>query len=285
MIRNWPLTLDAVARASLKVITLAALTLLAVAGCRSASERFLRDSSERGLRAETIAGTEFRHLVLSGAPAAGPTVRVYLDGDGTPWVGGYPAADPTPRDPLVLDLVALDPGPAVYLGRPCYHGLDRDPPCAPALWTSARYSESVVASLAAAARRVLAARGAERVVWVGYSGGGALAMLLAARVPETVGVITLAANLDIDAWADQQRLSRLAGSLNPARQPALPSRIVQRHYLGGRDRAVPVEVGRRGVAPGAELIVLDDFDHRCCWTALWPAVLAELQRARPGTLE
>ena len=249
-------------------------SLLLAGGCRSASERFLDQAVRRSLQAEVVAGSGFRHLVLSRDRAAGRTLHVYLDGDGVPWLGGYPAVDPTPRDPLVLDLMALDPGPAVYLGRPCYHGLGGDAACASALWTSSRYSEEVVTSMAAAARRVLAARGAERIMWLGYSGGGALAVLLAARLPETVGVVTVAANLDIDAWADQQRASRLVGSLNPSRQPRLPAAVFQRHYAGGRDRSVTAEA-----RAGVEVVVVPDYDHRCCWASVWPAVLADLERA------
>jgi hypothetical protein len=266
-----------------RAVALGVLGLLVVAGgCRSASERFLGLAAARNLRPEVVPGAGFRHLALSRQGVSGPTLHVYLDGDGTPWLGGYPVSDPTPRDPLVLDLLALDPAPAVYLGRPCYHGLGDEPACTPGLWTSERYSEAVVSSMAAAARRILAARGAGRVVWLGHSGGGALAVLLAARVPETVGVITVAANLDIDAWADQQRVSRLVGSLNPGRQPALPSGVYQRHYVGARDRTVPAAVTRQGAAAATDLVVVPDYDHRCCWTLLWPAVLAELERgARP----
>jgi dienelactone hydrolase len=53
--------------------------------------------------------------------------------------------------------------------------------------TAGRYSERVVSSMAVAARRLLQARGAAHVVWLGYSGGGALAVLLAARVPLAAG--------------------------------------------------------------------------------------------------
>ncbi|HEU4370967.1 MAG TPA: hypothetical protein VFV05_22330 [Methylomirabilota bacterium] len=266
-----------------RAVALGVIGVLVVAGgCRSASERFLGLAVARSLRAELVTGAGFRHLVLSRDRAAGRRLHVYLDGDGTPGLGGLPAADPTPRDPLVLDLLALDPAPAVYLGRPCYHGLGTEPACAPALWTSARYSEPVVASLAAAARRLLAERGAERVVWLGYSGGGALAVLVAARVPETAGVITVAANLDVDAWAEQQRSRPLVGSLNPARQPPLPSRVYQRHYAGALDRTVPAAITRQGAAAGADVIVVPGYDHRCCWTALWPSVLADLARGLPA---
>jgi pimeloyl-ACP methyl ester carboxylesterase len=49
----------------------------------------------------------------------------------------------------------------------------------------------------AALERILASGHFDGVVLIGYSGGGTLAMLLAARVPETRGVITIAGNLDI----------------------------------------------------------------------------------------
>ena len=73
-------------------------------------------------------------------------------------------------------------------------------------------------------------------------------MLSASRVPQSVAVITVAANLDIDAWTDLHGDLRLVGSLNPARQPPLPDRVVQIHYAGGRDRLVPAEIIRRGIA-------------------------------------
>ena len=132
--------------------------------------------------------------------------------------------------------------------------------------------------MAAAVRRVVAARGVERIVWIGYSGGGVLAMLLAARVPETVGVVTIAANLDIDAWIDVHATPPLTDSLNPARQPPLAPSIAQRHYAGGRDQVVPAQVTRQGAAPGAEVIIVADYDHRCCWATLWPSVLTALER-------
>src|SRR5262249_16902940 len=86
-------------------------------GCRTASARFLDAAAARGLSAEVVAGNGFSHLVLSSPRRSGPVLHVYLDGDGTPSLAGYPAVDPTPREPLVLDLLALDGGPAVYLGR------------------------------------------------------------------------------------------------------------------------------------------------------------------------
>jgi pimeloyl-ACP methyl ester carboxylesterase len=136
--------------------------------------------------------------------------------------------------------------------------------------------------MAAAARRLLAVTGHAEIVWLGYSGGGALAMLLAARLPETAGVVTVAANLDVDGWAEMHGHPRLAGSLSPARHPPLPPRIYQRHYAGGRDQVVPPGIVAGGGILPETLRVIPEYDHVCCWVELWPRVLDEAERAAGG---
>jgi pimeloyl-ACP methyl ester carboxylesterase len=208
----------------------------------------------------------------------GRRVHVYLDGDGTPWLGGVPARDPTPDRPLVLTLMARDPAPSVYVGRPCYHGLTDTAGCTGALWTSARYSDTVVESMAAAVRRIAASEAIADIMWFGYSGGGTLAVLLAPRFRESRAVITVAANLDIDAWADRRGLPPLKESLNPARLPPLSDHIVQIHYAGGRDHIVPVGVVQRGMGTG-RLVVIPRYDHVCCWETIWTRILDEVEQS------
>jgi hypothetical protein len=250
-----------------------------VGGCATPPERFAETAATLGLEREIATGVGFRHVLYwNGRSRASPVLHVYIDGDGTVEIGGYPAAEPTPRNPLMLRLLDLDPGPAVLVGRPCYYGLATDPSCNAALWTEARYSEAVVASMAAVVRQLVAQGPYRQVAWFGHSGGGALAVLTAARVPESAAVVTVAANLDIDAWADLHGARRLAGSLNPARQPDLPDTVIQRHYAGAEDQIVPPDVTRRGAKNDANLIVIADYDHRCCWEALWPTVLAEIAK-------
>jgi poly(3-hydroxybutyrate) depolymerase len=115
------------------------------------------------------------------------------------------------------------------------------------------------------------------VVWFGYSGGGTLAMLLAPRVAETEEVVTVAANLDVAAWVRHHGVRPLEGSLDPARQPPLPARIVQRHWAGAADPEVPADVVRR--VAGANLVVVPRFDHVCCWQDIWPEILEDARRA------
>ena len=248
-------------------------------GCASPTERFDTRAATLTLERGTVPGEGFTHVVFRRPGAASSRVlHVYLDGDGRPWDGQVPAADPTPQEPLTLRLLALDLAPAVYLGRPCYHGTAAAAPCTPALWTDARYSEAVVASLAVAARNLAAAGRHHEIVWVGYSGGGTLAMLAAPRVPETTGVVTIAANLDVEGWTRRHGQPPLAASLSPATRPPLPEAIYQRHYAGARDTVVPPPIVSGGGIPAGSLTVVPDFDHVCCWIDLWPRVLSELGR-------
>ncbi|HET9492085.1 MAG TPA: alpha/beta hydrolase [Methylomirabilota bacterium] len=231
------------------------------------------------MRAEIVPGAPFDHVVFWPPGPASRTLHVYIDGDGTPWVQGRPAHDPTPRNPLMLRLMNLDPNPRVYLGRPCYHGLATRPPCSAAMWTRERYSERVVVSMAAALRQVIGKRGVTRVAWFGYSGGGTLVLLLAPRFAETAAVVTVAGNLDIDAWADLHGYSRLVGSLNPATHSWAFSQVYERHYVGGVDRIVPrTIVDRAGVRPET-VTVIPTYDHVCCWETIWPAVVSQVTQA------
>lgn len=268
-------------RAVFRVILLPAiLALLAAGGCASPSVEFDRHAASLGLRRQVVAGSPFLHVFYTKDGAPEEPLHVYLGSDGTPWFAGLPAADPTPRNPLVLRLMALDPAPAVYLGRPCYHGFAETEPCQPRFWTNERYGEAVVASMAAALGRVVAERGDPHIAWFGYSGGGTLAVLLAERFPETVAVVTVAANLDIDAWADGHGFGRLTGSLNPVSRPPLPAKVRQRHYAGGRDRVVPADLVARTLRGSeTQVIVIDAYDHVCCWEQRWPDILADVDAA------
>jgi hypothetical protein len=258
-----------------------AMLLAALAACASPAEQFDDEAQHLGLSVLRVRGTDFVHTLYAKdgndkRPRA--PLHVYLDGDGTPVIAGLPSDDPTPRNPLMLKLLALDPGPAIYLGRPCYHGRRPRAACSPELWTSARYGEPVVASLAAALRRFESARSFDSIVWFGYSGGGVLAVLLAERLPETRGVVTIAANLDVAAWLRHHRYPPLARSLDPAARPPLGSHIVQRHYVGTDDTVVPGPA-RAELSDPIAWIEIAGFDHTCCWEKIWPEILAELAAA------
>jgi len=248
-------------------------------GCSTPSSRFDLAASEWGFQRERVMGAGYSHAVFSNHRPAGShgILHVYLGGDGTPWIAGrWIAADPTPRTPLALDLMAKDGAPAIFLGRPCYQGMAEDSGCEVSLWTSARYSSQVVDSMAAALRYLLQRDSYSRLVLIGYSGGGALAMLLAHRFTETVAVITVAGNLDPDAWATLHGYRPLDDSLNPRDLPPLPDSVAQYHLVGELDRNTPAWLLEAALEkqPQAHIVVWKGFDHACCWEGIWQDVLS-----------
>jgi hypothetical protein len=256
----------------------AAALCAVLTACATPTERFEDRAAALGFSQVDLRGESFRHRAYAaGLGERGDTLHVYVEHDGTPWLAErYVSDDPTPRTPLALELMARDKGPRLLLGRPCYFEYRNDPGCSPLLWTHRRYSSEVVTSMVAALRAFLDTHPYRSVLLVGYSGGGTLAWLMARHVPETVGVVTVAANLDVDGWASLHGFTPLAGSLNPALLPPLSPAVAQVNFVGGRDRNVPPGVvasfSRRH--PESKVVVVDEFDHQCCWTGRWPELLA-----------
>ncbi|RPI13475.1 MAG: alpha/beta hydrolase [Lysobacterales bacterium] len=254
-----------------------ALSPLLVA-CTAPGERVRDEAAAFGFERAIVTGLDYRHVVYFNHRAEPKRIlRVYLEGDGSPYLDRWTvAADPTPRRPVMLRLMALDDLSAVYVGRPCYDGLAQDPPCTAVDWTVGRYGPRVVASLQQVIEQLARERAAEEVELYGHSGGGTLAVLLAARVRGVRRVVTVSANLDTEAWTELHGYSPLGTSLNPAELGPLPPSVGQRHYAGGKDRVVPaslVDAGARRLG-GAGAIVIPAAGHVAGWPDYWPAIVA-----------
>ena len=123
------------------------------------------------------------------------------------------------------------------------------------------------------------------VVLIGHSGGGVLAELLESEVDGVIGVITVAANLDVDAWARHHGYDSLDGSINPMTQPRSGD-IPHLQYIGVDDDVVPpvtAEEYARSHA-GVELIERPGFGHVCCWERVWPEILRDASDRFAGAL-
>ncbi len=125
------------------------IAVFCLACCTSLAEEFASKAAVLNMKREVITGSRFEHVVYTKNDYVSKTLHIYLDGDGNPWIAGRPSDDPTPRNPMVLNLMALDRAPVIYVGRPCYHGVKSIGDCSSRFWLKDRYSEDVVASLAA----------------------------------------------------------------------------------------------------------------------------------------
>jgi pimeloyl-ACP methyl ester carboxylesterase len=133
--------------------------------------------------------------------------------------------------------------------------------------------------MSAAATAYADAHGFGRVLLVGYSGGGTLVMLMARRMPLAVGVVTIAANLDPDAWTALHGYLPLTGSLDPSVEPSLPGTVREWHLVGDRDANVPYTAAERYLlrVPPARVWRYATFDHVCCWEREWPSVFRRVR--------
>lgn len=209
--------------------------------------------------------------------ALSDVLTVYVEGDGFSYAApGRRAMDPTPTDPVALRLALRHPGSGavVWLARPCQYG-PRARNCRSDYWTVARYAPEVIDGTGAALDRLKADAGASRLVLVGYSGGGALAALLAERRGDVVALVTVAANLDLGAWTAAHSLTPLSRSVDPATDAARLSRLRQVHFVGAEDRNVSPAIARGFVAKMASdapvaIVTVAGQDHGCCWAGQWP---------------
>jgi dienelactone hydrolase len=243
---------------------------------------------QAGLAPSTVAAGPFTLTAFTRFDAPGQPVTVYIEGDGQAWVSRTRlSADPTPGNPVALALAAQERGSAnvAYLGRPCqYGGTARDAACTPALWSSHRFSPQVVAAMDAAVSEMARRSGASGVHLVGFSGGGAIAALVAARRGDVASLRTVAGNLDHDAVNRLHGVSRLDGSLNPIdHAPALRA-IPQIHYSGANDSVVPLSIAAAFVTavggPCATARVIPGASHDSGWPEAWQRAAADLPRCR-----
>ncbi|WP_232283497.1 hypothetical protein [Sphingomonas sp. PAMC 26617] len=221
---------------------------------------------------------------LASAYSAGDqrakVLTVYLEGDGLAYATpGQRAMDPTPTDPLALRMALQHPGrgAVAWLARPCQY-VSRSRICRSDYWSIARFAPEVVAGTSAALDRMKAATdGATGLILVGYSGGGALAALLAERRDDVVALVTVAANLDLDAWVHDRGLTPLSRSLDPADGAARLAQVRQVHFVGSEDRVVGERVTRSFVArlpPGTpvSILVVPGQGHGADWGKRWPGL-------------
>jgi hypothetical protein len=212
-------------------------------------------------------------------PAQADVITIYLEGDGLAWLNmDTPSDDPTPLNPLALRLAMQQPGgTAIYLARPCQYATPLPLQCTPELWTSARFSSTVVNALDEAVSQLKHQYRATHINLVGYSGGAALALLLAERRDDVQLLLSVAGNVDPSGWTRLHNLSPLQGSLDPL--ASLQQLRAGQVWLfsGEEDENIP-PVLANGVAARLKpqlpvaLRTLPGFNHHCCWDSIWPTL-------------
>ena len=251
-----------------------------LASCMSPADKFSRKALEYGFDSQEVSSDIFKHRVYFNQfvvdRGRSTALHVYLDGDGTPWLRNkWVAEDPTARNPLILRLMHLDKMPSILLGRPCYYGLNQSLNCDGKYWTSHRYSSEVVNSMIYVLRAWLEKNNYKELTFIGFSGGGSLAVLMANDIDITTKVVTVAANLDVAAWSEFHGYRALTNSLNPTKEVVLRAGIQQFHFAGKDDKVVPAFIIKKYAQSqnSARYFEVSGKSHVCCWEMEWPKIL------------
>lgn len=184
---------------------------LLLLGCAAPNPQESLNKASAHLQKSVIEGEKFDILAAQSdlAQCQNERLFVYIEGDGAAWKSrNIASSDPTPKKPTSLLLLnSAGKKCSLYLARPC------------------QYSGQIC--------------DIKEFVLVGYSGGGAVAALLASMREDVSAIVTVASNLDTDAWTSYHNISALHGSLNPAHFAYKLENIPQYHLVGKRDDVVP----------------------------------------------
>jgi dienelactone hydrolase len=264
----------------------ACLLVLAVAACDTIDRRIADADAiaasarmaKAQLRTDSFGLMSYGHYASSGAP-----LTIYIEGDGRAWTTRTQLSlNPTPDNPLALRLAARDPAANVaYLGRPCqYVDIGREKMCDEAYWSSKRFAPEVIAAMDQAISQLKTRAGASGLHLVGYSGGGGVAVLVAARRSDVLSLRSVAGNLDHVALHNHHRVSQIPASLNPVEVAPKLARLPQILYTGSRDEIVPGIIAssyanRAGNGACVRLVTMPGASHEEGWTERWPSALRD----------
>lgn len=217
-----------------------------------------------------------------GRDSAGKILTVYLEGDGLGWLGTAKVSpDPTPLDPVALRLALRQPdGQVAYLARPCQYTMKGDAAaCEQKYWTDHRFAPEIIMATSRAISTLMAMTSSTRLQLVGYSGGGAVAALVAAQRNDMAGLRTVAGNLDHALWTKHHLVTSLRGSLNPVEVASAIASLPQLHFVGTEDDVMPREIAesfiaQQGAAKCAEIVPVKNVDHSRGWVERWPELLS-----------
>ena len=253
-----------------------------LAGCVNGDsrERAARLAKKAGLNSQNLQTSPFELRVWLRITAPEQPVRVYIEGDGFAWRSRTrPSDDPTPRQPTGLMLAAADTSAnVVYLARPCqFIGPPLPANCGATWWTDNRFSPQVVQAMNEALNQAPRALPDARIELVGYSGGGAIAALIAARRDDVRSLRTVAGNLDVAYVNATHNVSAMPQALSAIDVAPQLANLPQIHFTGSADTTVPPAAARRfQQAAGGRCVRIESVQgmaHGSDWAAVWPSLL------------
>ena len=184
-------------------------------------------------------------------------VHIYIEGDGRAFdANGQPTDDPTPRGTMMRSLAMRDNAPNVaYIARPCQFIMS--PSCTTVHdWTDGRFSPRIIDTMSMVVRKIA---GNRPIILIGYSGGAMVSGLVIEHNPKLPiqRWITIAGVLNHHKWTEYFGDAPLTKSLDLTQMPNVPAT----HFVGTRDKVVPMELTRDAVGNTGKIIEIPNATH------------------------
>ena len=182
-------------------------------------------------------------------------IYIFVEGDGNAFnYRGLPTKDPTPKSTFLREMAFKNTNKnIVYLARPCQYIKTQN--CKEEDWTSGRFSPKIVSDTARAIKQIAKDK---EIVLIGYSGGALLSGLIIKNYPEIKikKWITVAGVLNHKEWTEFFGDEPLTNSLNLRTLPT----VLQTHYVGTKDKTVPLELSKKWIKE-ENLIIVPKAKH------------------------
>lgn len=211
--------------------------------------------------------------------------NVYIEGDGLAWVSSSMISDdPTPINPVSLEMFMQDDVACkLYIARPCQYVNSGQ--CNKKYWTSHRFSTKVIESYNETLDAVKEEYKLNRFNVIGYSGGGAIAAIIAAKRNDINKLVTVAGNIDTDFWTKKHHITPLHGSLNPADFSDRLKNVKQYHFIGGKDKIIDKSIFESYIKKfknieNIKFKIVEGFTHNCCWSEGWKELKSSINKTR-----
>ncbi len=261
------------------------LATLILGGCIATSMPYMRGETAQRIAAPAwmikrdIPADPYLLRAYERIHDRGGIANVYIEGDG-PSVD--PLKDPTPTNPVALHLASKDNAKnLVYIARPCqFNGRIEYPhDCNHSEWQDARFSRDVIDSYEKALDDISARYRIKGFNLVGYSGGAAIAAIIAAERKDILSLRTVSGVLDHNMLQSLSGKPPLTESINPIEKASDLVRMPQYHFIGGQDNAVPPAILNsylQAIPPSTciQTLLVQEAEHEAGWVDKWPELLA-----------
>ncbi len=152
--------------------------------------------------------------------------------------------------------------------------------CSKKYWSSHRFAPEVIQSMDEVLNNIKQKDHIQKFNLIGFSGGAAVALLVASRRNDIASIRTVGGNLDHVKVNEIHNVSPMTESLNPRDIAKQINDIPQIHFLGEDDSVITPEVlhsylQASGKTDCIQTETVEGVSHENGWGKVWPRLLSQ----------